>query len=82
MLPAGCATSDRADRAALPLETVGAEIRTCPRDPVPVPEGALDAGTTEKLWKQDRGALVDVNGCLRSAIAHSDDVAAAGKAKR
>lgn len=43
-------------------------MRACLRPAGDWPDGDLDAGQVERLWKSDRAKLAKVNGCLRRLL--------------
>lgn len=69
---AACGLSD--DPPAVPLAglpPIPADVATCFDDgPSDLPDRALSAAETEKLWKEDRRRLAKVQRCGRRALAH------------
>ena len=75
-LLSGCAGSDVALEGG--LQALPTDIRTCPTNPVAIPEGPLNAGQTERLWGRDRVTIRKLDSCLERAITLWDGAVEAG----
>lgn len=66
MLLAGCVTSNNDPNAVIGyIPPVPSDVASCDRPAVSTPDRSLNAGETEKYWKQDRASLRQVRSCLR-----------------